>query len=661
MAEPAVSIRERGHDGVVDPSVWTRCASQWLLPLAATLLSIPVLTGVVGGLKLMVGLPISGIEVVLAVLVTMVGLAVWLVRVHGPKWWVGWVSIIGAVAMVILPSAVLGERVLDDTWDGQWFHQEAVIQLADGWNPFRADLDPADVPREGARIRINGYAKATWLWGAPLYSFTGRIETAKAFSFPLAVAAGLSVLACLLLITPLRPLTATVVAVAAAANPVAVVQFLNTYQDGALASMLTICAASLALWVRTGSRIGLAMATAAGVGASAIKLTGPVYVIIFVVAAVGWLVWNGKWRHQWRALAIAVGLATIGLHAASGGTYLTNTVRHGHPLFPVFGPEKAPIVETSPHHRLQVMAASIFSRSRPGPEDYGSVESLIRWRGLKIPFVFDGGELSAFMRPWVRIGGWGPLFGGVVLLTAVLLVVSAFRRHSRVGLILLVAAPLAISVVVNPVCWKARYVPQSWLVPLVIAVVVLATSKGRLERLLVGAILVTACANSLLVAWGHVPAVVHNSNRLRTHLLDLDEGRRPINVDFGPFRANRVRLAELGIDFSEVEDDHCSLAVYNGFASAKVIRSEVEEASDGERLVSLQWKPTPGARSYRVGIVDHPAGELNVEGAEPPHIETSGPEAVVLVGPHRTTLTLEICNDLGCCPPKVLRVVEALE
>lgn len=609
----------------------------------------------------MAGLSLSGFDAVLAVTVTTAGLAVWLVRLHGPRWWVAWIAVIGAASMVFLPSAVLGERVLDGTWDGQWFHQEAVIQLADGWNPFRADLDPADVSREGARIRINGYAKATWLWGAPLFLLTDRIETAKAFSFPLAVAAGLSVLACLLLITPLRPLTAMVVAAVAAANPVAVVQFLNTYQDGALASMLTICTASLALWVGSGSRIGLVMATAAGVGASAVKLTGPLYVVILVVAAVGWLMWNGDWRHQWRSFAVAVGLAAIGLHALSGGTYLTNTVRHGHPLFPVFGPEKAPIVETPPHHRLQVMAASIFSRSRPGPEDYGSVESLRQWRGLKVPFVFDGGELSAFMRPWVRIGGWGPLFGGVVLLTAVLLVVSAFRRPGRVGIILLVAAPLAISVVINPVCWKARYVPQSWLVPLVVAVMVLATSKGRFERLLVGAILVTACANSLLVVWGHVPAVVHNSKQLRTHLLDLDGGRRPINVDFGPFRANRVRLAELGIDFSEVEDDHCSLAVYNGFASAKVIRSDVKESSDGGREISLQWSPTPGVRFYRVAVIERAAGGVDVENPQPSIVETSIPEAVVPVGPRRTILTLEICNDLGCCPPKVLRVVEALE
>jgi len=637
-----------------------RLAWMWLLPMAATLLGVVLLTGVFAGLVLVVGCSITGLEVAAAVIVTLAGLAVWLFRVHGRRWWWPWVAVSVLALVVIVVSLVLGGLILDHTWDGLWFHQEAVIQLAAGWNPFTTDLDEAQVPNEGARARINGYTKATWLWGASLYRMTHRIEVSKGFSLPLAVAAGFAVLACLLILTSLRPTMATLIAFVAAANPVAVTQVLNSFQDGVLASLLTICSAVLVLWIRTGSRIALTMAAAAGVGAAAVKLTGPVYVTIIVGSAVLWLVWKGQWRHNLRAFVIAVVAAAVGLTLLSGGTYLTNSLRHGHPLYPVLGPDRVGIVTAPSHSRYQALVASIFGRSQALSDDRESVERLRSWTDLKPPFRVDREEIGAFLSPWVRVGGWGPWFSGVVLLTIVLIGVTVARRPRVAVCALLMILPLVVSVLVNPYCWKARYAPQSWLVPLVIAVVVLARRHSRLEKVLATALVVAAGINAMMVAWGHGPGVVYTSKQLRTHLLDLGNRQETLEVDFRPFRANRVRLAELGIDFTEVEDDRCSLAVYNGFASAKVIRFEVREDSDGSRVAALQWKPTPGARSYRIAVAGD-AASVDVGNSQISKIETTIPEAVVPIGTMRTTLILEICNDLGCCPPKVLLVVESVE
>lgn len=148
-----MGVRKRpGCSGKTDAgSPWKSLASNWVLPLAAVLLCLVLLTGTVAGLELVVGIGINGFEVVIAAFVTAVGLALRLSETHGRRWLLPWGLIVGAATGVVLPSLVLTGRVLDDTWDGQWFHQEAVIQLAGGWNPFRSELGEREVPDEGAR------------------------------------------------------------------------------------------------------------------------------------------------------------------------------------------------------------------------------------------------------------------------------------------------------------------------------------------------------------------------------------------------------------------------------------------------------------------------------------------------------------------------------
>ncbi len=625
-----------------------RIAFEWLLPFASTLFAVVLLTGFTVGLALVCGLSISGFEVVFAVGATAVGLAVWLGRIHGRRWPVPWALMVVTAAGVILPNLVLGGRVLDDTWDGQWYHQEAVIQLADGWNPFRADLTSIEVPHEGARVRINGYPKATWLWGASLYQLTHRIERAKAFSLPLMVASGFVVLACLLVVTTLRPAVAVVIAMVAAANPVGVTQILNAFQDGAMASLLTVVVASLVLWVRAESRVGLVLATASAVGVGAIKLTGPVYVVILVAAAVVWMMWKGRWRDQRRSFGIALALAAVGVLVLSGGAYLTNTVRHGHPMYPILGPDRAPIVEAPSHSRLSGLAASLLLRSQLSSDDYESVAILQHWTGPKLPFTFNRDELAVFFYPNIRVGGWGPLFGGVVLLTLCLLGVAAARRPRWAAIVVLTVAPIVVSVLVNPYCWKVRYVPQSWLVPLVIATMVLAARSSRTEKFLSGALVAAAGINILLVGWAHLPAVVDHSETLKERLLDLGRRRELLEFNLQPFRSNRVRLAELGIDFTEVDDYRYNLPVYLGTSPLKITRLDVESVESGGGLARIGWRATAGVDGYLVeAVVPGPAGPggsiLSVV-----RRWTDSTEAEIPIPAGPVTIVVSNCNRIGC-------------
>jgi hypothetical protein len=66
----------------------------------------------------------------------------------------------------------------------------------------------------------------------------------------------------------------------------------------------------------------------------------------------------------------------------------------------------------------------------------------------------------------VRIGGFGPLFGGIVLLMLAALIIGGRGPTWEGGVLIFL---LFICTVINPEMWWARYVPGLWLVPVLIA------------------------------------------------------------------------------------------------------------------------------------------------------------------------------------------------
>ena len=75
--------------------------------------------------------------------------------------------------MLCLGSVAGAVFVYDSSFDGQIYHQDAVVQLHAGWNPF---YDPAAPSSPWVRH----YPKAPWMIAAFLYEFIPRIEVGKA-------------------------------------------------------------------------------------------------------------------------------------------------------------------------------------------------------------------------------------------------------------------------------------------------------------------------------------------------------------------------------------------------------------------------------------------------------------------------------------------------
>ena len=82
-------------------------------------------------------------------------------------------------------AALAGAALFHDvSWDGQVYHQPAVLALAGGWNPLHDG--PLSLAERPDNLWINHYPKAAWVAQAILLRLTGSLEAAK----------GLQLLAC---------------------------------------------------------------------------------------------------------------------------------------------------------------------------------------------------------------------------------------------------------------------------------------------------------------------------------------------------------------------------------------------------------------------------------------------------------------------------------
>jgi hypothetical protein len=453
-------------------------------------------------------------------------------------------------AATVVGAGAVSMMVPDGSWDGLVYHQEAVLRLAAGWNPLYED---ASAYGAGNEIYINHYPKASWIAGAVVLLASGSVEAGKLFNLTLVLAAMAVVMAAALRLTGLRVIVAAVVALVAGLNPVALAQGATFYVDGGVASLLTIVVAGLIAHVSTLERRFLVLALLAAGLAINLKFTALAYVVVLLGCGViaAW------WRHgmrtgwgmaRWAAVAGAVGVLVLGY-----SPYVRNVVEQGHLFYPVMGaPQYTDTTSMRPvnmndHGRVGRFLVSSFSRSE-------TVRPPSATR-LKFPLSMGAQERRGVYGADLESGGFGPLFGGMLLLAATGLAALVWRRDSRrAGSLVLMACICVMgSVFVHGETWWARYVPQAWLVPMLIAIVALMSPAMTLRRWTGYAIVALATVNLLViganVAWRQLLYTLDT----QLTLLRMSAAPGPVTVYLGPFRPLRQRLREAGVHFILVD------------------------------------------------------------------------------------------------------------
>ncbi len=540
---------------------------------AAALLTATTLLLVAGSVELVavagfaLGFPISSATLPLGTLMAGLGTA----ALARAREFAGWrrSAARALVSAVVIVAGAIGAAgsIHDTTWDGNWYHQPAVMALANGWNPL-AGPPSGEAARAGMLVKysaktdaltstaaVTHYAKGAWYLAAALIRAGARFEQSKAFNLVFVVAAALTAFAAVHTLARWTAPRAALAAALVALNPVATCQAFTFYVDGQLGSLLAVLVAAGALAARAPDPIAVvAFGTAVALVVN-VKFSGVAYAPVLVVA-VCCLALRLRGPRPAAAMASVAAVAfAVGALAIGWNPYVTNTLAKGHPLYPIAGPHAIDVLSLNlprgfrAMNRFERLAVSVFSVSANGIPGELSARP-------KIPFTAARWNFGIFGAPDVRLGGFGPLFSGALVVAAILALASLASAPRAATPWVFAALSLLISTLVVTEGWWARFAPQLWLVPFVLGLAPVV-GKPRLTSSLGGLLLAVLAANAVLVLVFHLQHKVTLEKAVRAELRALSAEPSGIDVRIQYFEGVRFRLDEAGVRFRVVETLSC--------------------------------------------------------------------------------------------------------
>lgn len=505
------------------------------------------------------------------------------------------------LAFVLAGCVALAATFNDLTWDGQWYHQTAVYKMAGGWNPLR---DPVhEFGRHTWNLWVLHYAKGPWYLALTLFATTGSIEIAKAASAVTPLAALLVVLATALDLG-LQRRWALLVAVLVALNPVTTCGIVTHQVDGILVSLLACAVAAGISYLRQPRwqpALALALSIALCVNT---KFTGLVYVCFFALAGGLYCLWRRR-DLVVRYGALVGSTLVVGVLVFGYNPYVTNTVYRGHPFYPMQGTTAFPsladrgrdpieLYETPRNmmgrSRLLRLAYGVFGR--PGTAPYVTDNAEFMW-----PFAARWRDFALYYFHDVRIGGFGPLFSGALLLALGVGVVACARRAGPCGVMLLLAGAIVASLLVSTHTWWARYGPHLWWLPIVPIAAALRENGRRVLQGAAAVVAVILLIDAVLISAVHVRWEWQSTRALSQQLADLRQAG-PMTVDLGYFDVPVAqRFMTSGVAFDTAPRYQCPaerqvvlMSVCRGYPGwVRVCLADQSRAAQLKALPHWQW------------------------------------------------------------------------
>ena len=168
------------------------------------------------------------------------------------------------------------------------------------------------------------------------------------------------------------------------------------------------------------------------------------------------------------------------------------------------------------------------------------------------PFIARPADLDVYRFHDTRIAGFGPWFGGILLLSLllsgwVLVTVPSGRLFLVIGTLVIVT-----SMLVSKHLWWARYGPQLWWLPLLPLAVIFMAAENRHQTRAAWILSSLLLVNTLMVGAVRLHWEIKSSRILRQQLVSLRDTGQPIEINMAYFGESvGPRLRDWGIEFEE--------------------------------------------------------------------------------------------------------------
>jgi len=459
-----------------------------------------------------------------------------------------------AIALgVMAVSLILAAAFFDMSWDGLWYHQTAVYQMAHGWNPLKDPLHPFTPHLQDW---LHFYAKGPWYVALAIFQITHNIEWAKAAPWAALAAMFLAVFA-VLIDFGMRRRTAAVIAAIVSLNPVVTCELASYYVDGLMISFLACFVAAMSRWFRRPSLLMLLIAIASAILCINAKLNGLAY-LCFFSAAGGLYVLIKQRDLLLRYAAIQIASVLLGVALFGFNPYVTNYMYRGHPFYPILGTAAYPSLSQRGQDPIELYETpkNMMGRDRYVRFFYSIFGRPIRFTNpnsenaiLMWPFDVSWKDFSIFYFHEERISGFGPLFSGALILCLLLLVAALIRPGIPRLVIVLFTGAILLSLMVSIHTWWARYGPQLWWLPIIAVVAGLAIPGWRVVRWAAWSLAAILLVNAVLVGVGHFLWEIEATRTTYEQMAFLRQ-KGDVEIDFQYFyEPFSERLRAAGITF----------------------------------------------------------------------------------------------------------------
>lgn len=362
-----------------------------------------------------------------------------------------------ALTLSLLSSTI----IYDYSYDGNTYHQGAIVGLINGWNPFYN-------PSQTGALWETHYAKAMEIVAASIAMTTHRIESGKAVNLLLIVSSIFITYYFLRHELPrLRCRKILMLTILLTSCPIVVLQSHTYYNDYTLYTLMLLSIIALIHIIRRkGSRLWWYLLIASVLIGTVTKFTIAFYLYLTLAIAIIWTYITRERTLSRRLFFTSAALFVIGFGIIGFHPYITNTIGWGNPFYPLIG------------GNIDIMTSNTPELYQDGNRITNWVRSLFfnaEGHGIWVPFINDSLH-DYYIAYDARIAGLGAFFGYALIISIALFISTTCHKqlsneangHRRAAAI--ISTLLIAGCFIFEQSWWMRYVPFLWAAPIVLLI-----------------------------------------------------------------------------------------------------------------------------------------------------------------------------------------------